>query len=387
MAGHCHNCHQPKLNGKRTLERREQEPIAKRQRRGKRSGESINDEVAAPIADICNELIDRIFDFLDVESLLNVAGTCKRLQVAAVAKFGQKFGKKCVCLAPARNYQSICEYQGNITIHGLKHTLPFLRCFGAEITNLRFQDRPTTSKKETHLYRYIQQYCADTVTTLHFKMGLMEDVMFPVELFSTSKPFRSVANIDITGGHLGRVVLNFPKWFPNLRHLTILRIKSIDGSATAASCPHLEHLSVSFGSSAKQLTSRSITKLLHANPQLKSFEIISGNKKDFGPLTKMLDKNTSLAKLQIEGSLKGVNAVVLNRLTKMHPSLKELILSGVATFVDDAVTFSHELKSLHSLTISLGGPTECAHLVSQLDSQWQHNVSQGKYFTTIVLSQ
>lgn len=34
------------------------------------------------------DCLERIFDFLDLKSLLNVADTCKRLRIAAVAKFG-----------------------------------------------------------------------------------------------------------------------------------------------------------------------------------------------------------------------------------------------------------------------------------------------------------
>lgn len=162
-------------------------------------------------------------------------------------------------------------------------------------------------------------------------------------------------------------------------------VKIIDKNATAVSFPHLEHLNISHKYS-KQFSSRSATKLLHANPQLKSLEIMLNNKKDFGPLTKMLDKNTSLTKLQIYGTLKGVDAVDLNRLTKMHPSLIELELSGGLIDVNDAVTFSHGLKSLHSITFLLSHETECDHLVSQLDSQWQHNITPGN-ITKIVLSQ
>lgn len=183
--------HQPKLSRKRALD-----AMAPRQKRAKGYIESINDEAdanaAAPITSICNELIDRIFDFLDGKSLLNVAGTCKRLQVAATAKFGQKFGKKLAMLHPKTSPPTICEYEGVVAVYGLKYVLPFLRCFGSKTTSLKLsRDQPTASKKEMHLYRYVQQYCADTVTKLHFEIEYRVGAMFPVELFSNSKPFQS----------------------------------------------------------------------------------------------------------------------------------------------------------------------------------------------------
>lgn len=71
--------HQPKLSRKRALD-----AMAPRQKRAKGYIESINDEAdanaAAPITSICNELIDRIFDFLDGKSLLNVRANAFKSQ-------------------------------------------------------------------------------------------------------------------------------------------------------------------------------------------------------------------------------------------------------------------------------------------------------------------
>lgn len=84
-------------NRKRPL-KSEQKPVVKRQKHEK-CEESINYEAAtASITDICNELLDRIMDSLDIASLLNVADTCKRIRIAAAAKFGSKFGNKEVIL-------------------------------------------------------------------------------------------------------------------------------------------------------------------------------------------------------------------------------------------------------------------------------------------------
>lgn len=46
------------------------------------------------ITNIYYDCLEQIFDFLDLESLLNVAGTCKRLQIAAAAKFTDQYGEK-----------------------------------------------------------------------------------------------------------------------------------------------------------------------------------------------------------------------------------------------------------------------------------------------------
>lgn len=46
------------------------------------------------ITNIYYDCLERILEFLDLESLLNLAGTCKRRQIAATVKFGEDFGKK-----------------------------------------------------------------------------------------------------------------------------------------------------------------------------------------------------------------------------------------------------------------------------------------------------
>lgn len=50
------------------------------------------------ITDICYDCLERIFDLLDIENLMNVAGTCKWLRIQAAQKFGHDFGKKKIFL-------------------------------------------------------------------------------------------------------------------------------------------------------------------------------------------------------------------------------------------------------------------------------------------------
>lgn len=52
------------------------------------------------------DCLERIFDYLDLESLLNLAQTCKRLQIAAAAKFSDAYGKICILVNPHRMYKN-----------------------------------------------------------------------------------------------------------------------------------------------------------------------------------------------------------------------------------------------------------------------------------------
>lgn len=120
---------------------------------------------------ICYELLERILDELDLESLLDVAGTCKRFQTVAAAKFCSKYGRRKVIARSADVYgfvfdDLISEPYGSaaddpIYIMGLKKCLPFLRCFGAKISSLDVSGS-WPQKEEIHLNRYINQYCYET---------------------------------------------------------------------------------------------------------------------------------------------------------------------------------------------------------------------------------
>lgn len=95
---------------------------------------------AISITNMYYDCLKRIFDFLDLASLLNLAQTCKRLQIAAAAKFSGDHGNKMVWLYPfgswIQNSPELYTERTQIEVIGLKFCFPFLRCFGAELLNL-----------------------------------------------------------------------------------------------------------------------------------------------------------------------------------------------------------------------------------------------------------
>lgn len=70
---------------------------------------------ATAITDICYDCLERIFDFLDLKSLLCCAQSCKHLQMAAAAKFGHDFGKKTVFLEASYDKERLRLYNNNIS--------------------------------------------------------------------------------------------------------------------------------------------------------------------------------------------------------------------------------------------------------------------------------
>lgn len=116
---------------------------------------------------MCNELLDKIFGYLDLQNLLDVAGASEQLKITAATKFGQGFGNKTVCLNECSyNHFRLTQKvkrdkpgvytQYNIEVIGLKVGLSFLRCFGANILKLRICYKDT---RHEYLGQYVNQYC------------------------------------------------------------------------------------------------------------------------------------------------------------------------------------------------------------------------------------
>lgn len=214
------------------------------------------------------DCLERIFDFLDFEWLLNCVGTCKRLQIAAAAKFGDDFGKKSVWMSHGipsiGGTPGLFERRDELIVFGMKWCFLLLRCFGKKISLDIWYKSDTTATKNAHLHRYINEYCARTLKSI----SILFYQNFSIENFS--KPFEKVEKVTLRIDHVENQLPKLVRLFPNSRHLELLQYISIDENAIAVSFPHLEHLSISVNHDG---TSFGNEKLLRANRQLQSLKI------------------------------------------------------------------------------------------------------------------
>lgn len=109
-----------------------------------------------------------------------MAGTCKSLQIAVATKSGHQFGENLTILYT----KSFCEdnekkgvqFSRFESVRVIGPTiLPFFRCFGAHISKLDVHG------SNNFVIRYINRYCADTLTIIRFQDIHKE--MFAVENF------------------------------------------------------------------------------------------------------------------------------------------------------------------------------------------------------------
>lgn len=320
----------------------DQGPKAKNQKSIGVEDNATNTEI---ITNICNEIIERIFDHLDPQSLLNVAGTCKRLQTIAAAKYGQKFSSSGIVLYLNSLYSwgSSCPKQGcqfdmhqNIHVYPLS-TLPFLRYFGAHIPELFVQNNRNQNGLAA---RYINQYCADTLTMLKFLDNFK--VAFTMENFP--KPFKMVETVTLM--NFAEQFSNFAYWFPSLRQLRFT-CKWFDFDVCVF--PHLEELYCASLQLYSNLERRKLERFVSANQHVRRLELDCEGTR-FSSLLKMLSPRALISKYEIRSlsyNSKHVKRAQLLRFARVaHPLAAEIDFFIFLLKADDAIDLILRLNSL-----------------------------------------
>lgn len=336
------------------------------QKQDENDGNSVSGNEPKSLNNIYYDCLERIFDFLDLKSLLNVANTCKRLDTAARAKFGHEHGSKVVKLShvSAAIEPHISADQSSISVYS-SVLLPFLRCFGRHVSHLRYSRSSTFQNgRERYAQRYINQYCAETLITISF--GPVESM---IETFA--KPFVNVREVTIATTALGNRLSHFMYWFPNMSRMKILfGVRDVDDGAVAVSFPHLHHLTVVLDTEPGNFTIERAAELLRANRQLESLNIQSRRRRN--ELWDLISQNESITTLTITclGS-DGVTTDEVNRLASEHSLLEELRLTCAKFTANSAITLMLRLNSLKRFVFRIEGEIELNRFLEQLDNKWQ----------------
>lgn len=332
------------------------------------------------ITNIYYDCLERIFDELELEDLLMVAQTCKRLQIAAAAKFGDQYGKMKIYLCPIGVITNVEVHRGNfVVVSNLEMCLPFLRIFGAKISDLEAVEWDDYAGEEhDHVARYVNQYCADTLESIEINSEKV------ISRNVVQKPFKNVGKVTLFGYNVsGNALLNLTDCFPNMHHL-VLRYCRIDEttSMNALFIPNLTHLYLCFDKERNDkerdddVTQLTIANALKANAHLPSLEIYSPFELTLSMLLDLIQHNPAITKLATVEARCEVTLNELNRLAVEHPMIVELNLSGYGLNTDDAINFVGQMKSLKRIKFrTVNDRTECDRLLNQLHGEWKSNVS------------
>lgn len=345
---------------------------------GNDSKSNAENSVSTKITDLNEYCLEKIFMHLDVESLFSVANSNKWLQYSASSVYGRKFSKSPVNLCSIRKCNaSLYMFGEYICVDSLKFSLAFLRCFGTQIPSIiLFCRRAFARASDELINRYMNQYCADTLTAIH----VTESSTFSNEMFE--KPFTKLESVDFFGSNFTLAFCNLTNWFPMLQHLKISAC-SMDYSAIGEHFPHLEHLSIPIANTGWD----NVVNLLRLNPQINRLDVDMAEdvNKTATDLLEMIAGNAAISKLTVKGSgdaFVSVNADEVQRFANEHPLLAELILAKYVFNTDDIVILIGRLSSLTKFQFRFNERTEYNELVSRLSKEWKHHLGYVINLTT-----
>ena len=316
------------------------------------------------ITNICYDVLERIFEYLDFASFLNVADTCKRLQIAAIAKFHDDHCNTQITLTDAPlNRITYSRDDSEIRVCGLKYCLPFLRIFGGKCLSLSI-----SSSLYGHLEQYITKYCANTLASIDFNSE------HALKIHNFTKPFKNVQDVYIGFSDLGQSLSLVRNLFPNVYQMEWYGI-SFDENFSAVSFPELKDLAIN---GYQNFTMNGLSNLLHANRQLNSLRVLFPVRFEsitLRTITNMIAENPLITNVWISSRPEiNVSTNELWQFANERPSMIELNLPRYTIEVDDVVLFIRQMHSLKQFWFKLKDHNECDRLVNQLNNEWKHTI-------------
>lgn len=257
--------YQPKLRRSKRL------AIKNRDQRSKRP-KLIGDEenAATQITDVNDDCLEEIFKRLNLKSLLNISNSNKFLVHAARSVYRRRYSKYLVMMYPhPQQYpENVRQFEYGINVYGLETCLQFLRCFGPSITDLEVFCSMMSNKQCAIIDRYINNYCAERLTSLSYHLKLrfsfqeFQNQFIKLETVKIHNFNTSVSNNQLRF---------FVRSFPNLRHLELKGIR-FNRRSVGASFPQLTYLKISI--TFEDIEPEKLGYWLQLNPQLENLDII-----------------------------------------------------------------------------------------------------------------
>lgn len=331
------------------------------------------------IVDLNDDCLIKIFWYLDLGSLLNVAITDKWLKPAATDVFKRKYAKKEVVINECDDFHPNMrgnayqvrppkERTTNIAIYGLKACLLYLRYFGSLFENLTIDYYKSTSIRYEFVHQYINKYCTKSLICISF-------IRLPsISIGRFEKPFTNVRSVIIRDSDLGTQLTSCGKWFPHMRRLKLTNVRLAD-DFDETSFQHLKHLCVCLDEQVG-LKIANVSQLLHLNRRIRSLEIEAYHKSiPMNTLLDMIKDHTKIAKLEMRLLGQYVKSRVdppeVQRFIEEHSSLGKLHLPHYQFKADDVFALICQHNTLKSFRFRMKNSANYTELESKLDkSKW-----------------
>lgn len=323
------------------------------------------------ITNIYYVCLERILDFLDVESLVNVADTCKHLQIGAAHYFGEKFGDRFINLKVNNTAPAVDVFNCKVIVRRLKTSLALMRCFGSKIKRLDI----TSNDYIDYFKQYLMKYCMETLKEIDC-YGWLPD--FPVD--ESKDTFKNVEALHICDAVLKDQLAGIVHWFPSLTMLALCCI-SFDVNFVGVHVPKMVALRIHVDE--HEFAEKGLKSLVHANRQLGCFHIMSDTQMTLTALLEIISGNSLITKVDMMVDIESdviqpirVNAEELERFAKDHPSIVSLCWSGYQLAANDAIAFISKLGSLNHFHFNVMGRWEYDRLTKHLDKKWNFELKR-----------
>lgn len=214
------------------------------------------------ITDLNADCLEEIFDHLCPSDLLSVADTCTRIRKVAGLVFIRKCGNERSIHIDNERIQ--CGWFNPLPSVHMDTTHQFLRCFGHLILKINFNCYEQS--RSSGIFRYINEYCAETLTSL--SVSALEEYIFD----DISKPFTKLKFLSFNGCMLGGNLTNFNKWFPQMEELESLHNNMVDSKCIETQFMHLKRIVIHIPRSGflpPNLNEENLEKFISLNTQLK----------------------------------------------------------------------------------------------------------------------
>lgn len=384
------NAHNSESNQKRKRENENRpSPQRKIQRLLDISQPSVSSDQPMKITDVDDDCLVKIFDHLDLHSLFHVAVANEWLRPAAGVVYKRKFGTKEVFIKNNRYSTASSWVQYNfgrqITVIGLKTCLQYLRCLGSSICNVNICYSDWNKKQCQYVHQYTNEYCAECLVNIEFWDKPNRN---PIKHFE--KPFVNIRTVNVHNSCLGDQFPSFQQWFPNMRSLKLLEVRTLRG--IGMSFQHLENLCIDVNTYGELgNTMMKANRLLRWNPQLHSLVIHVNSAQNIGMivLLDIIKANPEIRNLKMihnfYWNFTDVNTTNIQRLMREHPSLVELDLISFRISPGDAILLVRQLNSLKQFRFGIADRLEYFRFVHQLDIQWRPSLDDnyGRLYVTL----
>lgn len=215
------------------------------------------------IIDLNQNVLEKVFEYLNLSDLLNIVDTSKQFKQPADWIFRSKYGKSKMIFWAA--HASRCNHPvwqtDNIYIDDFTMCLKILRCFGHLIPKLDLNYLKINEKKCNEIDYYIVKYCT-ALTDVTFKH------VGESTLNCMVKSFEKIEKLSFEDSCLSGKLSDLNKWFPRMCVLELKFYMRIEKSKCLEKhFPYLESLTID--GQVNNVCWSDIINTLHLNPQLR----------------------------------------------------------------------------------------------------------------------